>query len=191
MSQMIFETIPQIFLQVRIFFYFYNNQETNQDISLGTLFTSIVFAFSHGLLEVLVLKIESEQFDLPLTKYFIICFNGRLGWVPMLDKLKSSKVMQQMVQDEEILDFDDLKTTFCMMEIGVQFLFSDQTAETLAQSIYKMKTIEDEKSRPTLRIGQCMTHINFESLMKVLDYSTMKVIIQIDNVPVKQMMMAS
>ena len=54
-----------------------------------------------------------------------------------------------------------------------------------------MKTIEDEQSRPNLSIGKCMTFITFESLMKILDYSTMKVIINYENVLVKEMMMAS
>jgi hypothetical protein len=30
-SQMIFETIPQIFLQLRIFYYFYNMEEDSED----------------------------------------------------------------------------------------------------------------------------------------------------------------
>jgi len=36
------------------------------------------------------------------------------------------------------------------MEISTEFIFSDMTAETLAQNIYKMKTINDEKMRPKL-----------------------------------------
>jgi hypothetical protein len=61
---------------------------------------SIIFAFVHGLLEVLILYIESKQYKLSLAKYFIICFNGRLGWVPMLDKMKNPVVMRQMVVDK-------------------------------------------------------------------------------------------
>lgn len=77
------------------------------------------------------------------------------------------------------------------MDIGVEFLFSDQTAETLAQSIYKMKSIEDPANRPTLRLGKCMTHVKLDSMLRVLDFSTMKVNMNHDNVPLRDMMMTS
>ena len=77
------------------------------------------------------------------------------------------------------------------MEISTEFIFSDMTAETLAQSIYKMKTINDESMRPSLQFGKCMTFVKFESVMKILDYSCLKVSIVYDEVPLKDMMMAS
>jgi len=109
----------------------------------------------------------------------------------MLDKMKSPTEMQKMVDKKQVLDFDDIKTTFCNMEISTDFIFSDMTADTLAQNIYKMKTINDEDKRPRLRFGKCMAYANFESVMKILDFSTLKVIVEYDKVPLQEMMMAS
>lgn len=83
-----------------------------------------------------------------------------------------------MVDRDEVLDFDDIKTNFCNMEISTEFIFSDMTAETLAQNIYKMKTINDVAMRPRLKFGKCMEFITFESVMKILDFSNLKVIIE-------------
>ena len=109
----------------------------------------------------------------------------------MLDKMKNSNEMQKMVDKKQVLDFDDIRTNYCGMEIGTEFIFSDMTAETLAQNIYKMKTINDEKMRPSIRFGKCMKHVKFESIMKILDYSTLKVTVQYDEVPLEEMMMNS
>lgn len=92
-SQLIFETFPQLVLQVRIYFFFENNPDEMGAVKLSTLLLSILFAVFHGALEMLILYIESNQYDLNFFKYFIICFNGRLGWVPMLDKMKNSNEM--------------------------------------------------------------------------------------------------
>jgi hypothetical protein len=57
-SQMLFETIPQICLQLRMYYYF--SVEPEMGVSLDALFISIACAVVHGSLEVLVLYIESE-----------------------------------------------------------------------------------------------------------------------------------
>jgi hypothetical protein len=145
----------------------------------------------HGALEVFILYIESYQFELSLSKYFIICFNGRLGWVPFLDKMKNSDKMHELVAKDKAMDYDQVQTNFCGMSINTEFLFSDQTAETLAMNIYKMKTILDEKDQPKLKIGKCMKYVNLESIMKILDFSTLKINVLYSEVPVKQMMLDS
>ena len=194
-SQLIFETVPQLVLQIRIFLYFNlkdeNDPTGDEGVDVVTLAYSIIFALIHALLEWLIIYIESRQYDLQIFKYFIICFNGRLGWVPMLEKMKSPTDMQKMVDNKQVLDFDDIKTTFCNMEISTEFIFSDMTADTLAQNIYKMKTINDENNRPSLRFGKCMAFVNFESVMKILDYSSFKIKVEYENVDLKTMMMAS
>ena len=106
-SQMIFETIPQIFLQLRIFYYFYNQDEDTEDsISLQTIFWSIVFAAVHGILEILILFIEARLFEQPFSEYFVICFNGRLGWVPKINRFRDPDFMFDLVKNP--LNYDKI-----------------------------------------------------------------------------------
>lgn len=101
---MFFETIPQIILQIRILFFFRSNVANKE--SLRTIMLSIAFAMGHGILEILILCIEAYLFEQSFLEYFVICFNGRLGWVPKLHKFKDPEFIKRLINksgtDEEL-----------------------------------------------------------------------------------------
>ena len=94
-TQLIFETVPEFLLQLRIYFYL-ENSTSEESVSLDTIKLSILFGMIHGVLEVLTIWIEAKVFQQPFFEYFVICFNGRLGWVPMLYKLNDRSFLQKL-----------------------------------------------------------------------------------------------
>ena len=111
-------------MQIRIFYYFYGLSEDSEDkVSIETIMWSIIFAFIHGVLEVVLLFIESRLFDQPFSEYFVICFNGRLGWVPKMNRFRDPDFLVKLVT--EPLDYDNIKKNFCGLTVNIDFSFSN------------------------------------------------------------------
>ena len=84
-SQLTFETMLQIILQLRILLY---TQNTNSDstaeleIDKGTVMLSLALAIAHLIIEIAFIILESKSTKTTFMHYSIVCFNGRFGWVP-------------------------------------------------------------------------------------------------------------
>ncbi len=93
-----------------IFLYFYNGDQDSEDkVSLETILWSIFFAAIHGVLEMMILYIEARLFEQRFSEYFVICFNGRLGWVPKLNKFRDPDYMVNLIKDP--LNYDKIQRT--------------------------------------------------------------------------------
>ena len=55
-------------------------------IDLQNLLLSIILAIFHFMIEFLLLTIEAKAFKSSILYYSIICLNGRLNWVPFMEK---------------------------------------------------------------------------------------------------------
>ena len=89
-----------------MYYYFKNLGNLDESVDLNTIKLSILFAFVHGVLEVLTIWIEAKVFQQPFYEYFVICFNGRLGWVPMLNKFNDRKFIQAAIEEKDVLNYD-------------------------------------------------------------------------------------
>ena len=69
---------------------------------MNTIQWSIIFAVVHALMELLILWIEAKVFETPFFEYFVICLNGRLGWVPKLNKFGATSTLNKDVNFEKI-----------------------------------------------------------------------------------------
>ena len=156
---MFFETVPQILLQVRMFVYFENREEF--DVNVNTILFSILFAFMHGMLEFLILGIEAHIFEQSFSEYFVICFNGRLGWVPKMQKLRDPLFVTTLVGNGNLFNYDRIERVICGYNAKVDFLFSNQTAYYLAQMIYKLESSENKKDLPVITVGKSMSEVDF------------------------------
>ena len=83
-SQLTFESLPQLILQIRIFFYLKDSPEelADLDVSLETIMVSILFALLHAAIEAIFINLEKKANKTTMMHYLIICFNGRFGYVP-------------------------------------------------------------------------------------------------------------
>lgn len=136
-----------------MYYYFKNLDIEDETVSLGTIKLSITFAVIHGVLEVLTIWIEAKVFKQPFFEYFVICFNGRLGWVPLLNKFQDRKFIQSSVEDNAILNYDRISEKICGEEVTIDYLFSNQTALSLAQELFKLSREADKKKRPKVTLG--------------------------------------
>ena len=84
-----------------MYYYFQKLENPKESVDLYTIELSILFAIAHGVLEVLTIWIEAKVFQQPFYEYFVICFNGRLGWVPMLNKFNDRKFIQAAIENKD------------------------------------------------------------------------------------------
>ena len=104
---------------------YFKNADTEGGVSLGTIQISIAFALIHGVLEVLIIWIEAKVFEQPFFEYFVICFNGRLGWVPKLNRFYDKYFVGALSRGETELNYDKIEKKICGMDMSVEFLFSN------------------------------------------------------------------
>ena len=91
-TQLSFESVPQIILQTRILFWMRANPgESFIDVSFYEIAASIFFAALHFLGEIVVIKEEARACKTSVIHYIVTWYNGRFGWVPFTNKLRSAK----------------------------------------------------------------------------------------------------
>ena len=120
-SQLNFESFPQIILQVRILLYVWDEDSATQDelgVSATQILISLFAAFIHTLGEIYLLRRESIACKIDFFNYIVVCYNGRLEWVPFLNNFESLNTFQMFYRKWAIksptdnsyllvLDFDE------------------------------------------------------------------------------------
>lgn len=88
-SQLTFETVIQFMVQISMLGWYATNSngEEDQAVSMSALVVSIIIAALHFTLEIAQLNFEAKAVETSLSRYFIVCFNGRLGWTPFLENI--------------------------------------------------------------------------------------------------------
>eukprot|EP01084_Bolivina_argentea_P304714 526338_1 len=87
-AQLIFESIPQILLQIRILWVIQENKQTSAaendvfEIDVNTIIWSVSLALTHLLFEVGIISLDKIAFRTGLLQYCLICLGGRVEWVP-------------------------------------------------------------------------------------------------------------
>jgi hypothetical protein len=104
--QLTFESLPQIILQIRIYFYLKGNEADLQalDISIEAITISLLFAVLHATIEFMFLSVEKKANRTSMMHYLIICFNGRFGYVPFQHFFSSNTDFNGLDQ----LNYDDI-----------------------------------------------------------------------------------
>eukprot|EP01084_Bolivina_argentea_P094316 169555_1 len=82
LSQLCFESIPQILLQVRILMVAGTNENQELNIDTFAVILSVAFSLCHLFLEFVVLYLDSSASRMTLTQYCIVCLGARLNWIP-------------------------------------------------------------------------------------------------------------
>ena len=87
-SQLIFESVPQVFIQIFFLWYVknYTNMKADSD-AVEQIFISIELAVLHTLIEVIYLCIENKIVKAVFSDYSLACMNGRLNWTPLTEKI--------------------------------------------------------------------------------------------------------
>eukprot|EP01083_Nonionella_stella_P089131 248668_1 len=106
LSQLLFETIPQIGLQLRILYVIKWSDDIDTynafKIDVKTLAWSIGFAAGHLLLESGIIYLEKRAFRIPLMQYCLTCLGGRVQWIPFQDEVDI------LIQNQIYMKYDEV-----------------------------------------------------------------------------------
>ena len=125
-SQLTFESFPEIILQIRIYLYMINEKkkaDTDKlNIRIHTIGVSIAFALAHALIEGIFIYVETQANKTSMMNYLIICFNGRFGFVPYLDKFDPKNR-----EKNQVLNYDLIQSSLFGQTFKMDYQFSEIT----------------------------------------------------------------
>ena len=131
-SQIIYETFPQIILQIYIYVKLSQENEelTELGISISAIVVSISLALAHALLESLVILLEAKSAKISFFEYMLVCLTGRFGWVPFTDIIQKSN-------ESHFVDYDCMEHMLCggRLVYRQDYFFSDETLVNLTKLI--------------------------------------------------------
>eukprot|EP01083_Nonionella_stella_P017876 50057_1 len=111
LSQLFFETIPQIVLQLRILWVIEWMGDNNTfQIDLQTLGWSIGLAISHLILEGGIIYLDKTAFQMSFMEYSLECLGGRVQWIPfqhLFDNIIENQIYIHRDNDRHAFDKDN------------------------------------------------------------------------------------
>jgi len=113
---------------------------------------SLSAAVLHFILELISLKLESDTCLTSLMHYAIICYNGRLGWIPFIEKFESAETIQSFLRtakpNQLILDYDDLACkVFNKYTFTMEYEFTNESSLKLIKALRNLpKELNKEKT---------------------------------------------
>ena len=167
-SQTIFESVPQIILQIRIL----TAGAEDVGITLSTLIASLSAAILHLLLQIFLLHFESSGCKESILQYMVICMNGRLNWVPFIDKLTAGSSSNESRE----YDYRKLEYQLCGKKFGMDYEFYPTTLKMFGTEVSKIPKEENEAKRIKMRIGKTR-NIDFNEFFKLLEYANGRVML--------------
>lgn len=109
-SQLSFESLPQILLQVRILLYAIGGQN-KLGVSMGAIVASLVSAVLHAFFELIFVYLEAVSCKTTVIHYFIVCFNARFGWIPFVNFFSSLAGFDEDSKDnQENLNYEGMRS---------------------------------------------------------------------------------
>eukprot|EP01084_Bolivina_argentea_P067294 122575_1 len=99
MAQLFFETVPQVALQLLLFFSIAKGNEL-KNITRTDLLLSIGSALFSSFMQIFRLRAESMAVNETLVHYSLNCITARFGWVPFKDKMEQFNELQKQITDK-------------------------------------------------------------------------------------------
>lgn len=93
-TQLTFEGLIQLFVQIQILLYFYPNPEDAGDVGVKAyeVILSITIAFVHLFLQVFQVLLETWACETNFLTYWVVCVTGRFGWAPYIDTMQTENI---------------------------------------------------------------------------------------------------
>lgn len=125
-------------------------------ISTKLLIASMVLAIVHLMLELAQLKIEVRLLDniveLPFSHYYVNCFNGRLGWIPLKQRFKS--------EGNTIIDYDSV-------QVPLAFQASISLVR-LEKQLIEQSHYNQGQASITVKLGECLENLQAAELHETI-----------------------
>ena len=91
-AQFQLESVPQIFLQLRMYYILQNLESENLKVSGKVILASVFCALVHIVFEMTSLYVEATTTETSFLEYMIACYNSREGWIPRRRSIESLRV---------------------------------------------------------------------------------------------------
>jgi len=115
-SQLSFESLPQIILQCRILFYAVAVGKNELDVSTAAIASSLACAIIHAFFEMIFVYLEAVSCKTTVMHYFIVCFNARFGWIPFVNFFSSLAGYDDEAKGQEELNYENMKSELCAIK---------------------------------------------------------------------------
>eukprot|EP01083_Nonionella_stella_P060839 158657_1 len=164
LSQLFFETIPQIFLQLRILWQIeWAGRENDFAINSEAIMWSVGFAVLHLIFEAAIISLDSAASKMKFIHYAIVCLGARLDWIPFshLFSKKARQIqavidckdyaqaidikqeyfeseddnMRPQVDDNCKFNYEEIAAGLCGMRYKLEFQFSNESMNKLAETL--------------------------------------------------------
>ena len=157
---------------------------------------SLTAAMVHAYVEVLFINLEAKACKTSLLHYFIICFNARFGWVPFADRFSNNTNYQKIEEDNGTdgqnginLDYEDMKSTLCGQIYKFDYMFNDNTCETLTACIINQPIeVQPERITKFLKLGKSLNEISFDNILELITVSHQRINLNIDEVDINHLL---
>jgi len=99
----------------------------------------------------------------------MICYNGRLGWVPFIEKLECKDEKKPKDDRRIIFDYDNLDVKVCRkFDFVMEYEFTDDTALKIIKTLRNLPNYINEEERIEMNIGKSFDNVNFPILIDLL-----------------------
>ena len=114
-----------------------SEQSENVDISLESLYFSVLFALLHTFMEGCILYLDSRACMIGLEQYAIICLNARLSWVPFSNLLLFGNKKESLKIDY-FLSYENIVSKLLCLEYQLDFEFSTESWKIFTKYVTSM-----------------------------------------------------
>lgn len=142
---------------------------------------SVLAALIHGMLEIIYIRLEATASKTSLSNYTIICLNGRFGWVPFTEFIKSFSLSEQKKYSvQQVIDYENIETKFLGIKMNVEFYFTQATLQKLTESLVDLPVKEEINQRLLAKFGNTLNGIDFHDILDLLTVSVKKIDIDLE-----------
>lgn len=204
-SQLSFESFPQIILQIRILLYTLDDSGA-LGVDFEAILVSLACAVIHAIFEMIFLHLEAVSCKTTKIHYTIVCFNARFGWIPFIhyfssvsgadekEKEKEGSPSNEEASDNKMdmdLNYEGMRSKLCGIIFQMKFKFSDATCRVLTNSLSNLLIEKIPEKRYNLKIGESLNEVAFESLIDLVQMAYMRINLDISEVDIKSMLFSS
>eukprot|EP01083_Nonionella_stella_P044270 119260_1 len=172
LSQLFFESIPQIGLQFRILWSIkWSNDPIDYEISETNIMWSIIFAILHLILEASIIYLDSRALKMEFIKYAIVCLGARVGWIPynhliehhITTKSEDREYRKDITSDMvTVYDYENIQASLMSAKYKFEYNFSNESLSTFSQTLGSILP----KSLPPIFYSSKLCNPFLESLLK-------------------------
>ena len=142
-SQLSFESLPQIIIQLRILLFSAAVGKNELDVSTAAIAGSLACALIHAFFEMIFVYLEAVSCKTTVMHYFIVCFNARFGWIPFVNFFSSLAGYDDEAEGKADLNYENMKSQMCAIKFQMKFKFSKSSTSTLITSLSNLRIEED------------------------------------------------